>query len=378
MSSAVILALAGPQQEMEQIHVEVFHNVLSTHLKKILRPPTGADLGTKTRKTKPFPTTRTVVDSMLSVAKGMPPEDEALGILRMTPGGVIKPLKSTSAGDTIKVKLQDPDHIASFYSLHEKFPTRGEGAAMLSLPKSKEKRDLKGQAVVMASGPARMRAFIPKNKAATLRFASMRLSHQLTYMDENADVTYSTGYPPWMKQRLRAEIYSAFIKMGQRHLPVCPIQYALVSSRLADPYFTGRWAKVSSPLPPPPSTQPKPPSGVKRRKSTELSPATTKKAKKARLTEKSYDVERIVEESGPWGGHSRWFAVQWAHEGYEPSWEAWRNAGGLPGTPVVRLHRRRHRCHCRPHRLPSPLLALPTAHPRHRPWVCCFDSRALD
>ena len=46
-------------------------------------------------------------------------------------------------------------------------------------------------------------------------------------------------------------------------------------------------------------------------------------------------MEEILEETGRWGGVSRWFKARWAHEGYQPWWEGWRNAGGEPGTPVL-------------------------------------------
>ena len=73
---------------------------------------------------------------------------------------------------------------------------------MLDLPKSKEKRGVLGRGATMASGPARMRARVPKNKAARRSFPTMLLTHYITYVDENADVTFTTAYPPWMKQRL--------------------------------------------------------------------------------------------------------------------------------------------------------------------------------
>ena len=73
---------------MEKIHTNVFREVLNTHLKKAMRPPTVADLGGQTRKTKTFVTARSVIEEMLSTARGLPAEDEAAGILRVTPGGV--------------------------------------------------------------------------------------------------------------------------------------------------------------------------------------------------------------------------------------------------------------------------------------------------
>ena len=316
---------------MEKIHTNVFREVLNTHLKKAMRPPTVADLGGQIRKTKTFVTARSVIEEMLSTARGLPAEDEAAGILRVTPGGVILPVKSSTAGDTFKIKLQDPEHIEAFYSLEEKVPTRGHGASMLLLPKSKEKRGLKATASVMAAAPARARGHVPKGKAATRRFPSLKLSHQLVFTDENADVTFGREYPPWMKQRLRARAYKAIVQMGQRHLPVDAAWYSLIQSKLADPSLTGRWAETSPPLPPPPPP-PLP-------KSKGGSPAATivksKAAKKKKLTDEAYAVEQIVEEAGAWGGHKRWFLVEWSHEGYEPGWERWRSPGcGQPGTPV--------------------------------------------
>jgi hypothetical protein len=45
-----------------------------------------------------------------------------------------------------------------------------------------------------------------------------------------------------------------------------------------------------------------------------------------------WEVERIVEESGAWGGHKRWFLVEW--KGYSPSWEKWRVQGEV-GSPIA-------------------------------------------
>ena len=81
-------------------------------------------------------------------------------------------------------------------------------------------------------------------------------------------------------------------------------------------------------LPPPPPVAPK----GKRKAAAE--PAT-KAAKKTKAVT-HFDVARILEEAGKWGGHSRWFLVEWDHAGYTPSWEAWRSPGcGQPGSPVL-------------------------------------------
>ena len=137
-----------------------------------------------------------------------------------------------------------------------------------------------------------------------------------------------TTYPPWMRQRLRAEIFKAFIEMGQRRLPVDPDFYALVQSKLADAHLCGTHATASAPMPAPLSPTPT----ASRKRSASLSLVPTTKAKK---TKAAFEVQRVVREEGGWGGHRRWFVVEWSHEGYEPSWEAWRSAGGEVGSPVL-------------------------------------------
>ena len=84
---------------------------------------------------------------------------------------------------------------------------------------------------------------------------------------------------------------------------------------------------------PPPQPKAASKSKAARKRKAEAAPSTQKAAKFAKS--KAWEVERIVEESGAWGGHKRWFVVEWAHENYTPSWEAWRNAGGAAGTPVL-------------------------------------------
>jgi hypothetical protein len=65
----------------------IFRHQLDSQLAKHVRPPTRRDLGKKVRTLKPFSTTAEVIQEQLSVAKGLPPEDEASGIMRVTPGG---------------------------------------------------------------------------------------------------------------------------------------------------------------------------------------------------------------------------------------------------------------------------------------------------
>ena len=322
--------------------VEVFRHRLKTQLVKHVRPPTRRDLGTKVLKLKPIVVPSILLHEMLSTARGLPPEDEQSGLIRLTPGGVVQPTRSTATGDTTKIKLQDPDHINSFFKLEEKAPTRGWGATRLHLSKAQQKRGLLAKTASMAAAPVRGRAYIPKGKAANKSLPTLSLSLNRCHMDENADVTFGvTTYPPWMKQRLRKEIYWAFIQMGQRRLPIDPAVYSLVQYKLADQRLCGTHAIPGTPMlheaPPLPSP---PPCKQSRKRGTPASssPKTSgKKAKKATLTEETYEIERIVQESGAWGGHRRWFLVEWSHAGYEPSWEAWRSAGadcGAPGTPV--------------------------------------------
>ena len=131
-----------------------------------------------------------------------------------------------------------------------------------------------------------------------------------------------------MKKLLRAEIYSAFLKMGQKGLPVDGATYLVVRERLGDPNLCGQWAQTGFP-PPPPLPPPQTPS----KKRSKRSPSAGSKGMAPKPTKRPrrFEVESIVEESGPWGGHRRWFMVKWA--GYHASWEAWR-IRGEPGTPL--------------------------------------------
>ena len=138
--------------------LQVFRHRLMAHLVKSVKPPTARDLGTKVIKLKPIVAPRALINEMLSVARGMPAEDVQAGILRLTPGGVVKPTKNTSAGETTKLKMQDPDHVKMFFKLHEAMPSRCQDATRLHLSKAQEKRGVLATTATMASAPLRGRA----------------------------------------------------------------------------------------------------------------------------------------------------------------------------------------------------------------------------
>ena len=167
---------------MSETPTEVFRHVLSNAMKKGVRPLAVKEQGSKVRSLKPVLTTRQVVDELLSTAKGLPAEDEASGLLRMQPGGPVKPQKETSSGTTLKIKLQDPSHVASFFRLQERAPTRGSGAAKLILSKPAAKRGLLGKAVSMAAAPVRLKGFIPKGKTAKTQMPKLILSLNLIHL----------------------------------------------------------------------------------------------------------------------------------------------------------------------------------------------------
>ena len=303
---------------------------------KGVRPLVMKEQGTKVRTLKPVLTTRQVVNELLSTTRGLPPEDESSGLVRLTPGGVVKPTKETATMETIKIKLQEHSHVSAVFKLHDVDPMRGFEAARLLLPAGKEKTGVRGKQVAMAAGPWRAKITIPKGKMALKRFPEIRMSHNVIMLDENGTVTFGvTTYPPWMKQKLRAEIFSAFLEMGQRNLPVDPSLYEVVRTKLSDPALCGQYSKVETRLLPP-WPPPSPPRTPPSRKGKQASPKTAAPAKKTKPAAVVGEVARIVRESGAWGGHRRWFLAEWAHEGYDPSWEAWRSKGeGEPGTPVV-------------------------------------------
>ena len=118
--------------------------------------------------------------------------------------------------------------------------------------------------------------------------------------------------------------------MGLAGKPVDPATYSLVRERLADQSLCGKYHRTGfADLPPPP---PSSNSSRRSRKSSQRRSATTPpKPPKQPKPQTHFEVERITEEAGRWGGHSRWFLVQW--KGYHPSWEPYR-ARGEPGTPV--------------------------------------------
>ena len=133
-----------------------------------------------------------------------------------------------------------------------------------------------------------------------------------------------------MKQRLRAELYSDFLSMGQAKMPVDAATYSLVQSRLADPTLCGPHAKTDATPPPPPPPPPASSKSSKPRSQTKKAKAIAK-AKKPTKPPTHFEVDCITAESGAWGGSSRWFFVKW--KGYHASWEAYR-VRGEPGTPV--------------------------------------------
>ena len=331
---------AAADEDMSQVPTEVFRHQLRRALIKHVRPPSKKDLGKKLRKFKPISTTRPVVDEMLSTSTGLPETDLASGIERETPGGAVKPTKKTSSGATIKIKLQPRAHLSSLLRLHDLDPTRGQGAARLHLPRPQERRGLGGKRVTMAAPPFKIKAYFPIGKNARMRLPTIAGSSNTVYMDENGDVTFgSMQYPPWKKQELRAEIYSSFVAMGQRRLPVDPDMYELVRMRLADERICGEYWQNSLPLPPPlPPPAPSPPRGKPSKRRCESSPRTAAAKKPKKAAAVRGEVQRVVrEETGPWGKRRRpetWCVVEWSHEEYEPWWERWRNAGGDPGTPV--------------------------------------------
>ena len=85
---------------MSEIPTEVFRHLLSSAMTKGVRPLVMKEQGTKVRTLKPVLTTRQVVNELLSTTRGLPPEDESSGLVRLTPGGVVKPTKMTAAADT--------------------------------------------------------------------------------------------------------------------------------------------------------------------------------------------------------------------------------------------------------------------------------------
>lgn len=123
-----------------------------------------------------------------------------------------------------------------------------------------------------------------------------------------------------MKKRLRAEIYSAYIEMGQKGMPVDPMLYTIVQTKLLDDKLCGTHAKRTPPLPPVSSAAP-------HRRSVNAS-----KEKRQRSCSIFEIVEILAEEPA---SKTTWhrFLVRW--KGYDPSWEQWRIPGrGQVGAPI--------------------------------------------
>ena len=278
---------------MAQVPVTVFSHQLNKQLVKHVRPPTKKSLGKHVRRLKPIVTTREVVDDQLSVARGLPPLSE-VSILKDKTTKELVPTIESASGLRMKVKLQQPKHVRAFWRLQDRAPKKGWGAAKLIFKKAMGRT---AKMVAMAAGPAVVSARLPTGKSAQLVFPTLSVKHNVVTMDENADVTFGvTMYPPWMRQRLRAEIFTAFVEMGQRRLPVDPELYEVVRQKLANPALCGQYVSTRPPLPPP---LPSPPPNTPSRKRKEVaSPKTAAKAKKVKPAPVVGEVARFVREEG--------------------------------------------------------------------------------
>jgi hypothetical protein len=87
----------------------------------------------------------------------------------------------------------------------------------------------------------------------------------------------------------------------------------------------------SRPLALPPPPPPKPPKQPRKKAPKRRAAPPKPPPKKRQRQEQRWEIDAIVEESGRWGGHSRWFLVRWA--GYHPDWERLRVRGAV-GSPV--------------------------------------------
>ena len=99
---------------------------MKKQISKLVRPPTRKELGTKLVKGKPFPTTESVIQEQVAIAAGLPEEDELSGLLRLQPGGPVKPKKESATRTFYKIKLQDPAHLKAFCRFQERCPMRDE------------------------------------------------------------------------------------------------------------------------------------------------------------------------------------------------------------------------------------------------------------
>lgn len=116
-----------------------------------------------------------------------------------------------------------------------------------------------------------------------------------------------------MKKRLRAEIFSSYIKMGQAGMDVDAELYTVVSERLRSHLLCGNHARESPVLPP---RRPR-----------------LKRMRHPRFLIEDESIEMIVDEEQPSKKNWHRYLVRW--RGYDPSWEAWRVPGrGSTGDPV--------------------------------------------
>lgn len=117
-----------------------------------------------------------------------------------------------------------------------------------------------------------------------------------------------------MKKRLRAEIFNAYIQMGQRGLVVDPELYQVVRQKLASEVLCGKHARISE-------------------EESQLPPPRLSSQRQQRSGHARYEVEAIIAEEPATKTNWERYLVRWA--GYSPEWEAWRIPGrGLPGDPV--------------------------------------------
>ena len=333
---ATMCAVAAPQDKTVTLPVTIFEGMVDSALTKMVRPPTKKMLGTMLRKSAPISTVPEAVVPSLSEERGLPaelPAKEKDKVVERTEGGGLKPTSEKQSAHVTAIKLQDPAHVKAFLRLHERAPGRGLGASKLILSQSKERRGKVGTKVAMGAGPLHISLRVPQGKAARKQLSSVTVKMNVVTMDENATVTMgATTYPEKMQQKLRAEIFESYLEMGRARMKICPELFETVRARLSSKVLCGKYAKEAEPLPPPPPPSRK--GGGRKRGGAKAAEPAPKRRKPAAKT--LYDLAAIREESGRWGGYSRWFLVEWDHSGYEPSWEAWRSPGcGEPGTPVL-------------------------------------------
>lgn len=122
-----------------------------------------------------------------------------------------------------------------------------------------------------------------------------------------------------MKKRLRAELYTSYLKMGKMGLRVDAQLWEVVRQKLASHELCGTHASVwTEPLP--------------ARAQEKL-----KRVKGARVSQRflidDTSIDAIVDEELPSARVWHRYLVRW--KGYDPAWEAWRIPGrGSPGDPI--------------------------------------------